>query len=363
MMDGNAPLPNGSILGYDVATFSQYNPPGTSLPLYFPITPDPPNSNGGGVWQDGGGLAYGPDDNGTNALYFNTANGAYDGTANFGDSFMKLTTGLSFSASFTPGDQAYRSCLSPYNDQDFGSGAPILTPSNSKWPSIAVSAEKEGYIWVMDRLSPGGYNSLNTCPSNCANSCTLAQQGNSNLDTLSIGGLVQNTPAYWFGNTNNNEYIFLADARANAGVLGRFELYPPSYACPGGSPPLCNQTGVPATGPNGAAIKFSYGTTPSVSAVSSTATDSIVWAINKADGGKAKQGTDPGTLYAFDALTMSQLYSSSNSCSGDAIGPATKYSVPTIANGFVYVAGAGIDSLGNAGLGTLYIFGLNRTCH
>jgi hypothetical protein len=224
MMDGNAPLPNGSIFGYNVANFTSYSV--SPQPLYFPVTPDAPNSAGGGVWQDGGGLAYGPDENGTNAIYFTTGNGLYDGSSNFADSFLKLDPGtLSLLASFTPGDQAWRNCPLPYyTDADFGSGAPMLTPATSSWPNIAINAEKEGYVWAMDLLSPGGYSTNNSqCPTlqscTASNDCTLAQQNNNNLGTLDTGGSAaymyfQSTPAYWFSNdSNNDEYVFLASVR------------------------------------------------------------------------------------------------------------------------------------------------------
>jgi hypothetical protein len=43
----------------------------------------------------------------------------------------------------------------------------------------------------------------------------------------------------------------------------------------------------------------------------------------------------------------------------DNIGPVTKFSVPTVANGYVYL---GTQSLQNDDEGTFYIFGLNRQC-
>lgn len=192
MMDGNSPLPNGSVFRYDTSALAQYNPPGTLQPLYFPTTPDQQVEQGGGVWQDSAGLAYGPDENGTNFLYFNTGNGLYDGASNFGDSFLKVSVNLSGpppAAWFTPGDQIYRNCPAPnYTDADFGSGGPILTPSTSYWPYLAISGEKEGYIWAMDRGAPSGYNSNNNCHTDCMNPrlCSLQDQGNGNKQTIRL---------------------------------------------------------------------------------------------------------------------------------------------------------------------------------
>jgi len=57
--------------------------------------------------------------------------------------------------------------------------------------------------------------------------------------------------------------------------------------------------------------------------------------------GSVQGSTTVGTLYAFKAIEMTQLYSSSL-CTGDAMTyPASKFSVPTVANGFAYVGGQG----------------------
>jgi hypothetical protein len=63
---------------------------------------------------------------------------------------------------------------------------------------------------------------------------------------------------------------------------------------------------------------------------------------------------------------VTKLYSSSNNtCSSDAIAPATKFSVPTVANGYVYVGAQALTGSPptNPGTGTFYIFGPNRTYH
>ena len=59
---------------------------------------------------------------------------------------------------------------------------------------------------------------------------------------------------------------------------------------------------------------------------------------------------------------MQHLYNS-NQCNGDNIHSAIAFTVPTVANGHVYV-GAQSDNSVNVGLGSFYIFGLiaNQTC-
>jgi hypothetical protein len=64
---------------------------------------------------------------------------------------------------------------------------------------------------------------------------------------------------------------------------------------------------------------------------------------------------------------MRELYNSNrctvNKIPVDQIAPATKFSVPTVANGYVYVGTQGLQNGINNGSGNFYIFGpLSRTC-
>jgi hypothetical protein len=91
---------------------------------------------------------------------------------------------------------------------------------------------------------------------------------------------------------------------------------------------------------------FPYpGATPTVS--SNGSTNGIVWAL---DNSKYAGGTPTGTvntqgpavLHAYNANNIAQqLYNSAQKGTRDTAGTAIKFTVPTVANGRVYVGGAG----------------------
>jgi hypothetical protein len=108
---------------------------------------------------------------------------------------------------------------------------------------------------------------------------------------------------------------------------------------------------------------FLNGVTPSISQSATDSGNAILWAIR--GDGSVQGSTNVGKLYAFKAIEMTQLYSSTL-CTGDALQyPTTKFSVPTVANGFVYVGGQGPfnTTQNNWNSGMFYIFGgLTRSC-
>jgi hypothetical protein len=346
MMDGNVPVFNGSLFRYDVTNL-------TAPPLHFMVTPDL-QREGGGIWQGGAGLAYGPDDSGNNYLYFNTGDGTWNGVSTWGDSFIKLDPNLlTVAASFTPADQSYRDCQNPFTDVDFGSGGVLLTPATSNWPYLAISGDKEGGLWVMDRLNPGGFN-LGQCSPGCgACSPTLQNESNQNLQTVWMGGgngsgpTVHNNLAYW------NNFVYVAPVNS---AISQYQICNDN----GSGLPLCS---APVNGgAYGVTITTTYGATPAISATSES-TNGILWVIA---GDFAAMSQRPAQLYAFNASTMQALYVNSGQGSVcpqvDGMSPATKFSVPTIANGYVYLGTQSFQNGVNTGTGMFYIFGLNRQC-
>src|SRR5260370_38352333 len=114
-------------MGYDATTFA---PGGVCC-----STPDRrQNSEGGGIWQGGGGLA----GDGRGNVYFNTGNGPGSGN-DHGNSIVKLTPTLhswtyglySLAFSAAPDDPAHATEW-PNNDIDLGGGGLTVIPDSSR---------------------------------------------------------------------------------------------------------------------------------------------------------------------------------------------------------------------------------------
>jgi len=317
MMDQTSPNPSGWVFGFDAQNLTI---PNTPFPLVYATTPglgDSHHRHGGGIWQGGGGLAAGGDQNGGNYIYFSTADGVFDANnsgTDYGDSFVKLTTQLLVADYFTPADAFLRWDITcGTKDFDFGSGGVLLVPPdthmNSLYQHVAIKADKENYLWVMDLTNPGKSNA-------CSNLCTCSNP-DGNIQKLSFSTnhtaepQARSTPAFWDDGTT--PFLYFASA-ANA----QLDKYP--LNCSPNNGPICSPT---ATVPG-------FSATPSISSYGNNNNNTgIVWALSPI-GANAP-------FNAFDAETLAVLYKSTD-CNRDTIGVPTKFSVPTIANGRVFVA-------------------------
>jgi len=100
------------------------------------------------------------------------------------------------------------------------------------------------------------------------------------------------------------------------------------------------------------------GASPVVS--SNGATNGIVWALDTTNNGTNSSATSaPAILFAYDATNLNKLYSSPTSGAG-AAGNAVKFTVPTVANGKVYIGTRGNDNgSGTSSIrGELDVYGL-----
>jgi hypothetical protein len=305
---------HGWVMGFNASTLA---------PVANAVFNTTPNQVGtlsysrGGIWMGGGAPAVDAAGN----LFFITGNGTFDantGGSNYGDSVVRLSTasGLSVADYFTPLDQASLDA----NDTDFGSGAATILVDQPAGPvtHLLIGGGKQGNLFVLNRDSMGKFSSST----------------NNVVQTVNLGNSIFATPVFW----QNNLYV------AGVGPLKHFAF---------------NST----TGKfNGAAFSQSStsyrfpGATPSVS--SNGAANGIIWAL---DNGLYCTPQSPGcgatVLHAYDATNLAtELWNSSQAAANrDLAGHAVKFTVPTVANGKVYVGTRGNDS---SVLGELEVYAL-----
>lgn len=307
---------HGWIFAYDTATFTQKS-------LFI----TDPNGGLGGFWMGGSGIAADQNSN----IFLASGNGDFNNTKTpieYGDSIIKLSTTNSVLSPidyFTPSNQ---SCLDG-SDADLGSGGVLLLPNQpGSFPHILVQSGKQGRIYVVNRdvpmtTTPAHYNSQPNCQTSDPEIIEASNSG-------AVGGM-WSMPAYW----NNTIYFW-----GSGDVLKAFPLVVglPSFSSPS----------------NSVQIQFP-GATPSISSNGTDPTTGIVWAIDSSKYGSPGPAPGPAVLHAINASAIgSELWNSSMDKTGhDQAGNAVKFSVPTIANGKVYVGtSAEVDVYGLLASGT-----------
>src|SRR5271167_336167 len=282
---------HGWILGYDETTLAQEVVFNTSA-----------NGGEGGIWEAGCGP--GVDTNGD--LIAITGNGSFDtGTprVNYGDSFLRLTSGggtMSVTSFFTPLNEL----LLDDDDQDMGSGGNLLLPDQpGPNPHLMVGAGKVGNLYLVNRDSMGGFNAA-------------MDQMVQELDSA-VGGMFS-TPAYWSGTLPK---AGMSNMIYTIGVGDRPKMFIMS-------------NGLIKAPPASIAQNFTFGYPGASPTISANGTSGgILWAINSS----AAHAGGPAILYAFDATNLRNELYSSNQFNADDPGPAVKFTVPTVANGSVYM--------------------------
>ena len=285
---------HGWLIGYDATTLQQKI-----------VYCDTPNGYEAGIWMSGAG----PSADQFGNIYLVTGNGSV-GTdslrsdpVNRGESALKLTLNgstLSVASFFTPSDFQYLED----NDLDFGVTAALLIP-NSTW---AVAGSKNGYIYLMDRDSMGGYDST---ANNVQQTIDLGRS------SYSRAGL-----AYYMGSVKEFLYFWSENHPLTAFPFSRLSnLFD-----------LPNSTTSSDIGPEGA-----NGALLSVSSNGSNDSTAILWASH-AVSCNANQSVCPGIVRAIQATDVTKELWNSSMNPGDNPGTYAKFVCPTIANGKVYMA-------------------------
>ncbi|HEX4808880.1 MAG TPA: hypothetical protein VH325_08120 [Bryobacteraceae bacterium] len=273
----------GWLIGYNGSTFAQT--------LVVNLAPD---KGGAALWNSGAAPA-----SDGRLLYFETANGDFDadgpGNLDYSNSFVKYDpVAQQVTGYYTPPNQATLSA----GDLDVGSGGLLLLPDSAGsaiHPHLMVGASKNGTVYLVDRDDPGGYDT------------GAAPVQSSNAIASSFG-----MPAYF------NGAIYFG---GNGDALKRFSMGGGGYS------PTATSVSTEVYGFPGA--------TPSIS--SNGNADGIVWAIENKSG--------QAILHAYDANDLSQELYNSGALASDAAGGYVKFTVPTIADGKVFVGGAGTLSV------------------
>ena len=266
------------------------------------------NAGEGALWMGGNGLCV---DANTN-LYLETANGSFSQNTNggdYGDSFVKLSTTnqLVVADYFTPSNQAH---VWQAADRDLGRGGPMLLPDiasgSTAHPHLLVGGGKAGIMFLIDRDNMGHYNG------------TDGMTGNDNQIVQEIANAVTaayGSPAYF------NGLIYYQgcglSGTGNTDVMKAFLI----------------TNGAIATPPFRISRQYWFpGATPSISA--NGMSNAIVWAIDSS----AYASSGSAVLRAYNATNLAlKLYSSNTLLARDDPGDAVNFTVPTVANGKVYV--------------------------
>lgn len=239
------------------------------------------SANWSGIWMGGGGIST----DGT-FIYVTTGNGACNSSdTNYGEAVVKLTTSLAVQDFWSASNCGTESAL----DQDF-STAVIL------FGSQLITATKASQIILLNQSSLGG-------------------QGASPVQTISDG--LTAFGALAFANSN----CYFSGSIPSVPLPGAVKR----YSFNGSSFTLAATSSVQGWFPG-----------PSIGYTSSGSSNGIVWAITVPTGIGFNPQLIAGTLRALDATTLTELWNS-DVAQSDAMGLVTKMSVPTIANGQIFV--------------------------
>ncbi|HEY2476777.1 MAG TPA: hypothetical protein VGI19_18495 [Candidatus Cybelea sp.] len=274
----------GWMMGYDARTLAQRF-----------VLCVAPSGDLGGIWMGAAAPASDPVGN----VYVTTGNGSFDADRrgpNYGMSLLRLTHRLSVTDYFAPFNEHVES----RHDLDFSStGVMVLPDMQGPYPHEAMTADKHGWIFLVNRDHLGGFNPSRN---------DVIEELDGNLG----GGQMYDNPAYFEGAV----YEAPPGDHLRRYVLrdGLLSQHPVSHS----------------------SDFFGYpGSTPSIS--SNGDASGIVWTLAvKVPGGYA-EGGPPARLRAYDARDVSiELYDSGRAPPRDRAALGIKFSVPTVANGMVY---------------------------
>jgi len=358
-----------------------YSSVGTGFSLLGTFTSEPTGGTyEGGIWMAGSGPAIDSQGN----VYVAVGNGDAPPTssaAKYGDSIVKVSSSLAEQDYYTPNDFAQLAlgsgsnpiCFAPacppgqtydiHADSDMGTGGVVLLSS-----SELVSVGKQGMMYVvpysatanskMGGLDGGGYlTSTGSDPTttDCSTAtssspgyiyqCFWAISSSLYDGTKSTNG-IWGAPSFWSAG-GSNQYMY------GVGLHDYMFWYP--YVS--GTPSTFNTSAVVESDHEFArqgSSGISVGGTTSVTWDNSNSSNGVVWALDSNGYGRYNPNTssfvssNQAILYAYPAVPgnfnpsgqVTELWDSNQLSSYTTVMPgAVKFSVPTVADGYIFVAG------------------------
>lgn len=301
---------NGFVMGYNASNLTQQyiwadTSQGGSL---------------GGIWQAGQGIST----DRFNNLYLMTGNGTWDGTANFGESFVKLSTSLDVLDYFTPSDWNNLNG----GDMDLGSAGALVIPGTG----YVFGGGKQGMVYLLNTHNMGHEN----------NSDQVVQEFQATFPSAGNAGFIHGSPVYF--NNGADQYVYVWGEND---YLRCFEWRGTSFDSTAVATSVSPAPAINSGEPGGFMSVSANGTN-----------DGIVWALTPYNG-DANQSTVEGILHAYaatpDGTTMTELWNTKQNATRDDFGNYGKDSNPTVANGKVYVSTFGSTVSGS---GSLVCYGL-----
>jgi PQQ-like domain len=278
---------HGWMMAYDASTLAQ-----TAVWL---TTPD---GQEGAIWQSGNG----PAGDSSHNTFIAVANGTFDidrGGSDYGQSIVKVGPPAGGVFPILDYFTTYNALTYNLTDLDIGSSGLTLLPEQpGPYPHLLIQGDKTGDLFLINRDAMGSFDPDND--NQIVQYIPAADAG------------MWSSPAWW----NNNVYI------------GGSGDYLKSFS-------FNTTTGLLSSTPASQTVaKYGYpGTTVSIS--SNGISNGIVWALNN---GQYASLTGVAVLNAYDATNLGKrLYSTSQNSARDNAGLPVKMTVPTIANGKVYI--------------------------
>ncbi len=262
-----------------------------------------PGGIGASIWQGGRGLA----SDGT-YVYAMTANAEKVGKADYSESFVQLNPGtLSVAGSYQDPDST---CLNTL-DLDLASAGPMIVPGAGT--NLLLGGGKEGKVYTLQldqalqTQTPPYFWGTNNYP-------TLPAEGGTCADTRgAANGWLQGSDTAFWNNPSGTSYFY---SFGNVAELMSWQVSGSTFTQTSADTPSNYNLNALAVSANGGA-------------------DGILWTATSQKNGAA-------IVSAYNAVPsdghLTLLWNSAQVPKRDTLGAQGRYSVPTVANGKVYVA-------------------------